>query len=75
MIVLLSLRFSVSAFAASGKTFLFNTLLLYVRGMEHTAIPVALIGFAAILLQGGRTANSYFKISVPILDNSVSKIR
>ncbi|XP_035231014.1 ATP-dependent DNA helicase pif1-like [Stegodyphus dumicola] len=67
--------FCVNAFAGAGKTFLFRTILHAVRGMGHVAVPVAWTGIAAVLLTGGRTVHSTFKLPVPILENSSCHVR
>jgi len=58
----------------SGKTFLYNTLMSTIRGMGKTVLPVASTGISATLLKGGRTYHSQFKLPVPLLDNSTSRI-
>ncbi|GBO29961.1 hypothetical protein AVEN_99257-1 [Araneus ventricosus] len=67
--------FSVNAFAGSGKSFLFNALIHSVRGLGEIVVPIAWTGIAAIILEGGRTAHSRFKLQVPVLDNSSCRIR
>ncbi|GBN54440.1 hypothetical protein AVEN_170934-1, partial [Araneus ventricosus] len=67
--------FCVNAFAGSGKSFLFNAIIRSVRGLGEIAVPVAWTGIAAIILEGGRTAHSRFKLPVPILENSSCSIR
>jgi len=52
----------------SGKTTLYNTILQKVRSMGKIAIAVASSGIAALLLEGGKTAHSRFKIPVGGLD-------
>lgn len=59
----------------SGKTFLYSTLLAFVRGRDQIALPFATTGIAATLLKGGRTVHSGFKLPVPIDDTSVSLMR
>ena len=53
----------IDARGGTGKTFLLNRLLHYVRTLDDDAIAisVAFTGIAAQLLQGGRTFNSRFK--------------
>ena len=48
-----------------GKTFLFNMLLAKVRSKGDVALAVVSSGIAALLLDGGRTAHSRFKIPIP----------
>ena len=46
----------------SGKTFLYRALLGHLRGQRKLCIAVASSGIAALLLPGGSTAHSKFKI-------------
>lgn len=48
----------------AGKTYLYSTILAAVRAEGRIALPVASSGIAALLLEGGRTAHSRFKIPV-----------
>jgi len=72
--------FFIDGPGGTGKTFLYNTILAYVRSREpgthgHViALATASSGIAALLLQGGRTAHSQFKIPVPIKSNSTCNI-
>lgn len=59
----------------SGKTYLYSTLISFVRGRGQIALPFATTGIAATLLQGGRTVHSGFKLPVPIIDTSTSSMR
>ncbi|SAM07721.1 hypothetical protein, partial, partial [Absidia glauca] len=56
--------FFVNGAGGTGKSMLFKILLSYVRGQDKIALPVASSGIAAILLPGGRTAHSRFKIPI-----------
>ncbi|XP_021964945.1 uncharacterized protein LOC110860200 [Folsomia candida] len=67
--------FYVDGPGGSGKTFLYTTLLSFVRGRSQVALPFATTGIAATLLKGGRTAHSGFKLEVPLSDTSVSGLR
>ena len=61
----------------SGKTFLDQLLLDYVRSggedraERRVAIAVASSGIAALLLEGGRTVHSRFKVPINLLDPGV----
>lgn len=55
----------------SGKTFLYKLLLSNVRSQKKIALAVASSGIAALLLAGGRTAHSRFKIPIQLTDESV----
>ncbi|KNZ77847.1 hypothetical protein J132_03356, partial [Termitomyces sp. J132] len=58
-----------------GKTFVCNTLASAVWSNEDVALCVASSGIAALLLEGGRTAHSRFKIPIPALDTSIANIK
>jgi len=60
--------------AGTGKTFLYSLILSMVRSNRHIALAVAGSGIAALLLQGGRTAHSRFKIPVPTHEDSVCSV-
>ena len=60
--------FFIDGPGGTGKTFLYDTLLAHVRGNGGIALAVASSGIAALLLEGGRTAHSRFKIPVNGLD-------
>jgi len=59
----------------TGKTFVYNTLCHYLRGQGKIVVCVASSGIAALLLKGGRTAHSTFKIPIDIHESSVCHIR
>ena len=52
------------------KTFLYNILLAQVRSQSEIALALVSSGFAALLLQGGRTVHS--RLKVPIATNELS---
>ena len=56
-------RIFIDARGGTGKTFVMNRLLYYVRTLQRdsVALSVAFTGIAAQLLQGGRTFNARFK--------------
>ncbi|OAQ29954.1 hypothetical protein K457DRAFT_1774401 [Linnemannia elongata AG-77] len=60
--------------AGTGKTFLHSLILSMVRSIRHIALAVAGSGIAELLLQGGRTAHSRFKIPVPTHEDSVCSV-
>jgi ATP-dependent DNA helicase PIF1 len=60
--------------AGTGKTFLYNILLANIRLHGDIAIAVASSGIAALLLNGGRTAHSRFKIPLKIDEFSTCNI-
>ena len=52
--------------AGTGKTFLYTKLARYFRYKEQIVLIVAASGIAALLLPGGRTAHSWFRLPVPL---------
>jgi len=62
--------FFVDGPGGHGKTFLFNMILAKVRSKQEIAIAVASSGIAALLLNGGRTAHSRFKIPLKLTETS-----
>src|SRR2546430_11072252 len=69
-----NLYFFVDGPGGYGKTFLFNMILAKVRSKQEIAIAVVSSGIAALLLNGGRTAHSRFKILLKLTENSVLNI-
>ncbi|KAM0851549.1 hypothetical protein ACQ4PT_052350 [Festuca glaucescens] len=67
--------FFVSGHGGTGKTFLWNALVAYLRGYQRIVLTVASSGVASLLLPGGRTAHSRFKIPIDLDDNGVCDIR
>lgn len=62
--------FFIDGPAGTGKTFLYSAVLSTVRSKGHIALAVASSGIAALLLQGGQTAHSRFKVPIPTLEDS-----
>ena len=58
----------------TGKTFLYNTLCYKLRSQGKIVLCVASSGIAALLLKGGRTAHSCFKIPIPCHEDSICNI-
>src|SRR6266849_3565609 len=58
----------------TGKTYLYNTLCYRLRSQSKIVLCVASSGIAALLLKGGRTAHSRFKIPVPCHESSFCSI-
>ena len=59
----------------SGKTYLYITLICYVRGQGKKVQAFATTEIAADLLSGGRTAHNGFKIPLSANETSVSNIK
>ncbi len=62
--------FFVDGLGGAGKTFLYGCLLNRVRSTGDIALLMASSGIAALLLEGGYTAHSRFKILVASLCGS-----
>lgn len=58
----------------TGKTFVYNTICNMVRSHGWIALCVASSGIASLLLQGGRTAHSMFKIPLSLNPESTCPI-
>jgi len=67
--------FFVHAAGGCGKTFLCNTIAAEVRRRDQVALCVASSGIAALLLDGGRTSHSHFKIPLSIHEDSVAGLK
>ena len=57
-----------------GKTYLFNTVLGHVHQQDKIALAVASSGIASLLLHGGQTAHSRFKIPLNLDSDSTCNI-
>lgn len=58
--------FFIDGPGGTGKTFVKNLMLAHVRSRREVALAVASSGIASILLDGGRTSHSRFKIPLDI---------
>ena len=67
--------FFIHATGGCGKTFLCNTIAAEVRRRGQVALCVASSGIAALLLDGGRTSHSHFKIPLSIHEDSVAGLK
>ncbi|KAB2623224.1 replication factor A protein 1-like [Pyrus ussuriensis x Pyrus communis] len=67
--------FFVHRHGGTGKTFLWTTIIAKIRLENHIVLAVALSGIASLLLPGGRTAHSRFKIPISITDCSLCEIK
>lgn len=66
--------FFLHGYGGTGKTFMWRTLASALRSKHDIVLTVATSGIASLLLPGGRTAHSKFKIPVPTFENSTCKI-
>ena len=57
-----------------GKTFVCNIIAAKIRSDHNVALCVASSGIAALLLEGGRTVYSRFRIPIPVNKTSVGSI-
>src|SRR3954463_7854524 len=63
--------FFLYGYGGTGKTFMWNTLSATLKSKKKIVLPVASSGIASLLLPGGRTAHSRFKIPVSTLETSI----
>jgi hypothetical protein len=66
--------FFVSGYGGTGKTYLWNRIVAYLRLQGKIVLTVASSGVAALLLPGGRTAHSRFKIPCEIEDDMICDV-
>ena len=58
----------------TGKTYVYNTLCYFLCGQGKIVLCVASSGIASLLLLGGRTSHSTFKIPIEIHESSMCTI-
>ena len=66
--------FFIDGPGGTGKTFLYNTILAKIRSLGEIALVVASSGVAALLIIGGRTVHSRFKIPIKLNESSTCNI-
>ncbi|KAF1868073.1 hypothetical protein Lal_00034015 [Lupinus albus] len=66
--------FFLYGYGGTSQTHMWRTLTYALRSQKQIVLIVASSGIASLLLQGGRTTHSKFKISVPSLENSIWNI-
>ncbi len=66
--------FFVYGSGGTGKTFVWTTLLSRLRGQGKIVLAVASLGIASLLLLGGKTAHSRFKILIDLHNESTCNI-
>jgi hypothetical protein len=64
--------FFVSGYGGTGKTFLWNTIITYLRGHKKIVLSIASSGVVSLLLPGGRTTHSHFRIPCDHLDEATT---
>jgi hypothetical protein len=67
--------FFISGHGGTGKTFLWNAIMARLRSRGEIVLAVASSGVAALLMPGGRTAHSRFRIPIDIHDQSMCGVR
>ena len=67
--------FFVQGAAGTGKTTLYHTISQYYHAKNQPVICVASSGIAALLLPGGRTSHSMFKIPIEIDSQSICGLK
>ena len=67
--------FFLNGSGGTGKTYVYRMLISWLRSKERIVLPVTSSGIAALLLPGGRTAHSRFKIPLIITEDSVCDIK
>ncbi|XP_006577600.1 uncharacterized protein LOC114405111 [Glycine soja] len=66
--------FFLYGYGGTGKTYIWKTLASSLRADNKIVIMIASSGIASLLLPGGRTAHSKFKIPVPVFEDSTCNI-
>ncbi|XP_072076620.1 uncharacterized protein [Arachis hypogaea] len=66
--------FFVDGPGGAGKTFLYRAIIVELRNKGHIVLVTASLGIATILLPGGRTAHSRFKIPINAELSSICNI-
>jgi len=67
--------FFLHSAGGGGKTYLCNTIAAAVRSRSMVALCVASSGIASLLLDGGRTAHSCFKIPISLHESSSCNLK
>ena len=67
--------FFLNGLGGTGKTYLYTTIITKLRAMKKIVLPVASSGIAALLLPGGRTAHSRFKIPLNQQEHTMCDIK
>ncbi|XP_074336523.1 uncharacterized protein LOC141673678 [Apium graveolens] len=67
--------FFVYGHGGTGKTFLWKTIINFLRSEEKIVLAVASSGIASLLIEGGRTTHSRFKVPINIDENSTYNIK
>ncbi|XP_042010499.1 ATP-dependent DNA helicase pif1-like [Salvia splendens] len=68
-------KFFVYGYGGTGKTFIWRSLSAGIRSKGDIVLNVASSGIASLLLPGGRTTHSRFKISINVNKDSMCNIK
>ena len=66
--------FFLYGYGGTGKTFMWTTISSALRSKRKIVLTVASSGIASLLLPGGRTTHSKFRIPIPTMENSICNI-
>lgn len=67
-------EFVLHGYGGTSKTFMWKNLSSALRSQKKIVLTFASSGITLLLLSGGRTSHSKFKLPVPTLDNSTCNI-
>ena len=67
--------FFVYGHGGIGKTYLYKKIIASLRSKKHIVLVVASLGISALLLPGGRTDHSRFRIPINPLENATCDIK
>ncbi|PWZ44463.1 hypothetical protein Zm00014a_002809 [Zea mays] len=65
----------VSGYGGTCKTYLWNSIITFLHSRKHIVLSVASSGVASLLLPGGRTAHSRFKIPCELDEGTICDIK
>ena len=68
-------QFFVYGYGGTGKTYLYETIISFLRANGMIVLVVASSGIVSLLLSGGRTAHSRFKIPLDVNEHSTCEIK
>lgn len=67
--------FFVNGHGGTGKTFVWRTIISRLRSEEKIVLAVASSGIASLLIEGGRTAHSRFRIPLDIDEHTTCDVK
>lgn len=66
--------FSIHGYGGTHKTYMWKTLASDLRSKHDICLIIETSGITSLLLSGGRTVHSKFKIPVPTMEYSTCKV-